>query len=386
MTDVFAITGTNGKTTASYMLRNILCYSGRKTGLIGTITHQIGEEEYSPVNTTPGKALLRTYFDKMDSKHMDCCVIEASSHGLVQGRLDDTEISYGAFTNLTQDHLDYHKTIEEYFRCKCLLFERNLKGGAVNADDSWGQKILKSYGKKDKLASVSMKGRNCDYFGKTAEADITGQVLEIYIKGEYAGDVRLSMPGVQFAYDALIAIGLAYEYGIEFDKIRAGIETLRSVPGRWQLVWDRDNIRAIVDFAHTPDALERLLKTARNLTDGQIICMFGCGGDRDTGKRFQMGEIAGRYSDYVIVTSDNPRGEDPEDITARIEEGVYSTGASYSVIPDRKKAIRKAAVLARKNTLIIVAGKGHEKYQIIGDKKLPFDDVRILKEFLEEKY
>lgn len=386
MTDVFAITGTNGKTTASYMLRNILCYSGRKTGLIGTITHQIGEEEYSPVNTTPGKDLLRTYFDKMDSKHMDCCVIEASSHGLVQGRLDDTEISYGAFTNLTQDHLDYHKTMEEYFRCKCLLFERNLKSGAVNADDSWGQKILKSYGKKDKLASVSMKDRNCDYFGKTAEADITGQVLEIYIKGEYAGDVRLSMPGVQFAYDALIAIGLAYEYGIEFDKIRAGIETLRSVPGRWQLVWDRDNIRAIVDFAHTPDALERLLKTARNLTDGQIICMFGCGGDRDTGKRFQMGEIAGRYSDYVIVTSDNPRGEDPEDITARIEEGVYSTGASYSVIPDRKKAIRKAAVLARKNTLIIVAGKGHEKYQIIGDKKLPFDDVRILKEFLEEKY
>lgn len=386
MTDVFAITGTNGKTTASYMLRNILCYSGRKTGLIGTITHQIGEEEYSPVNTTPGKDLLRTYFDKMDSKHMDCCVIEASSHGLVQGRLDDTEISYGAFTNLTQDHLDYHKTMEEYFRCKCLLFERNLKGGAVNADDSWGQKILKSYGKIDKLASVSMKDRHCDYFGKTAEADITGQVLEIYIKGEYAGDVRLSMPGVQFAYDALIAIGLAYEYGIEFDKIRAGIETLRSVPGRWQLVWDRDNIRAIVDFAHTPDALERLLKTARNLTDGQIICMFGCGGDRDTGKRFQMGEIAGRYSDYVIVTSDNPRGEDPEDITARIEEGVYSTGASYSVIPDRKKAIRKAAVLARKNTLIIVAGKGHEKYQIIGDKKLPFDDVRILKEFLEEKY
>lgn len=368
------------------MLRNILCYSGRKTGLIGTITHQIGEEEYSPVNTTPGKDLLRTYFDKMDSKHMDCCVIEASSHGLVQGRLDDTEISYGAFTNLTQDHLDYHKTMEEYFRCKCLLFERNLKGGAVNADDSWGQKILKSYGKKDKLASVSMKDRHCDYFGKTAEADITGQVLEIYIKGEYAGDVRLSMPGVQFAYDALIAIGLAYEYGIDFDKIRAGIETLRSVPGRWQLVWDRDNIRAIVDFAHTPDALERLLKTARNLTDGQIICMFGCGGDRDTGKRFQMGEIAGRYSDYVIVTSDNPRGEDPEDITARIEEGVYSTGASYSVIPDRKKAIRKAAVLARKNTLIIVAGKGHEKYQIIGDKKLPFDDVRILKEFLEEKY
>lgn len=386
MTDVFAITGTNGKTTASYMLRNILCYSGRKTGLIGTITHQIGEEEYSPVNTTPGKDLLRTYFDKMDSKHMDCCVIEASSHGLVQGRLDDTEISYGAFTNLTQDHLDYHKTMEEYFRCKCLLFERNLKGGAVNADDSWGQKILKSYGKKDKLTSVSMKDRHCDYFGKTAEADITGQVLEIYIKGKYAGDVRLSMPGVQFAYDALIAIGLAYEYGIEFDKIRAGIETLRSVPGRWQLVWDRDNIRAIVDFAHTPDALERLLKTARNLTDGQIICMFGCGGDRDTGKRFQMGEIAGRYSDYVIVTSDNPRGEDPEDITARIEEGVYSTGASYSVIPDRKKAIRKAAVLARKNTLIIVAGKGHEKYQIIGDKKLPFDDVRILKEFLEEKY
>ena len=368
------------------MLRNILCYSGRKTGLIGTITHQIGEEEYSPVNTTPGKELLRTYFDKMDSKHMDCCVIEASSHGLVQGRLDDTEISYGAFTNLTQDHLDYHKTMEEYFRCKCLLFERNLKGGTVNADDSWGRKILESYGKKDNLASVSMEDRHSDYFGKTADADITGQELDIYIKGKYAGAVRLAMPGAQFAYDALTAIGLAYEYGIEFGKIKAGIETLKSVPGRWQLVWDRDDIRAIVDFAHTPDALERLLRTAADLTDGQIICMFGCGGERDTDKRFKMGEIAGRYSDYVIVTSDNPRGEDPEDITARIEEGVYSAGAAYSVIPDRKKAIRKAAVLARKNTLIIVAGKGHEKYQIIGDRKLPFDDVRILKEFLEEKY
>lgn len=386
MTDVFAITGTNGKTTASYMLRNILCYSGRKTGLIGTITHQIGEEEYSPVNTTPGRQLLRTYFDKMALKGMDCCVIEASSHGLVQGRLDDTAIAYGAFTNLTQDHLDYHKTMEEYFRCKCLLFERSLRGGAVNIDDSFGRRIIELYGECDNLATVSLNDKKADYFGISAAEDITGQVLEIYIKGSYAGDVRLAMPGRQFAVDALIAIGLAFEYGIDFDRIKSGIETLKSVPGRWQLVWDRDDIKAIVDFAHTPDALELLLKTAGALTDGQIICIFGCGGERDAGKRFKMGEIAGRYSDYVIVTSDNPRGEDPEDITARIEEGVYSTGAAYSVIPDRTKAFRKAAALARKNTLIIAAGKGHEKYQIIGDNRLPFDDVRILKEFLEEKY
>ena len=385
MTDVFAITGTNGKTTASYMLRNILCYSGKKTGLIGTITHQIGDEEYSPLNTTPGRKELRGYFDKMDSKAIDCCVIEASSHGLAQGRLDDTEISYGAFTNLTQDHLDYHKTMEKYFRCKCLLFERNLKGGAVNADDSFGEKILTLYGSKNHLASVSMRDKRCDYFGRAAASNISGQELEIYIRGEYAGSARLPMPGEQFAYDALTAIGLAHEYGIESGKIRAGIETLQNVPGRWQTVWSSNGITAIVDFAHTPDALERLLKTARSLTDGQIICIFGCGGGRDIGKRFRMGEIAGRYSDYVIVTSDNPRCEDPEDITARIEEGVYSAGASYSVIPDRKKAIRKAAVLARKNTLIILAGKGHEKYQIIGERRLPFDDAKILKEFLEEK-
>ncbi len=385
MTDVFAITGTNGKTTASYMLRNILCYSGKKTGLIGTITHQIGDEEYSPLNTTPGRQELRSYFDKMKSKDIDCCVIEASSHGLAQGRLDDTEISYGAFTNLTQDHLDYHKTMEEYFRCKCLLFERNLKGGAVNADDSFGEKILNLYGSKDHLASVSMRDRHCDYFGKAAASNIAGQELEIYIRGEYTGSVRLPMPGAQFAYDALTAIGLAHEYGIESGRIRAGIETLKNVPGRWQTVWNQSGITAIVDFAHTPDALEGLLKTARSLTDDQIICIFGCGGQRDIGKRFRMGEIAGRYSDYVIVTSDNPRCEDPEDITARIEEGVYSTEASYSVIPDRKKAIRKAALLARKNTLIILAGKGHEKYQIIGDRRVPFDDAKILKEFLEEK-
>ncbi len=385
MTDVFAITGTNGKTTASYMLRNILCYSGKKTGLIGTITHQIGDEEYSPVNTTPGRQELRGYFDKMKTKDIDCCVIEASSHGLAQGRLDDTEISFGAFTNLTQDHLDYHKTMEEYFRCKCLLFERNLKGGAVNADDGYGEKILNLYGSKDHLASVSMQDKHSDYFGRAAASNISGQELEIYIRGEYAGSVRLPMPGVQFAYDALTAIGLAHEYGIESGRIIAGAETLKNVPGRWQTVWSKNGITAIVDFAHTPDALERLLKTARGLTDGQIICVFGCGGQRDIGKRFSMGEIAGRYSDYVIVTSDNPRCEDPEDITARIEEGVYSTGASYSVIPDRKKAIRKAALLARKNTLIILAGKGHEKYQIIGDRRVPFDDAKILKEFLEEK-
>lgn len=386
MTDVFAITGTNGKTTASYMLRNILCYSGRQTGLIGTITHQIGEEEYSPVNTTPGRELIREYFEKMKSKNIGCCVIEASSHGLVQGRLDDMEIAYAGFTNLTQDHLDYHKTMEEYFRCKCLLFERNLKGGAVNIDDDYGYNIFNRYGKRNNLASVSMNSGEADYMGREISSTISGQQIEIYIRGRYVGCVNINMPGRQFAYDALIAAALAYEYGIEFDKIKSGIATLKTVPGRWQIIWDKDGIKAIVDFAHTPDALETLLETARHVYQGQIICVFGCGGERDAGKRFGMGEIAGRYSDYVIITSDNPRGEDPEDITAEIEEGVYRSGTAYSVIPDRKKAFRKAAMLARKNTLIIAAGKGHEKYQLIGGKKLPFDDVKVLKEFLEGKY
>lgn len=382
---VFGITGTNGKTTVSYILRNILKTAGKKSGLIGTISHQIGENEYESINTTPGEKLLLEYFSQMIESNTDCCVMEVSSHGLAQGRVDKINIDYAGFTNLTQDHLDYHHTMEEYYEAKKKLFLMSKQVNIINVDDPYGKRLFEELEKSGAArgVAVSIEDKSAGFFGEIEESAVTGSKINFYENGNIIGNFTIKTPGRFSIYNAMLAAGLARCGGIGFDDVKSGIETLRGVPGRFEVIQGKNDVTAIVDYAHTPDALENILKTASEIQNkGRLLCVFGCGGNRDKDKRKKMGLIAGSYSDYVIITNDNPRSEDPEDIAAEIEEGVYDTGCDYHIILDRYQAIKRAASLCRKGDIIIIAGKGHESYQIIGNEKRPFNDKETVMLFL----
>jgi len=384
---VFGITGTNGKTTVSYILRNILKTSGKKCDLIGTISHQIGEHEYEAINTTPSAKLLEEFFLEMKEAGTQCCVMEVSSHALIQGRIDHISINYAGFTNLTQDHLDYHKEMEEYYQAKKKLFIMSKSANVINIDDFYGKRLYGELMANDAkaLLSYSMKDKKADFYGEICEKTEQGTLIHFYERGAFSGDLIIKTPGVFSVYNGLLAAGLARAGGVAFEHIAQGMQEVQGVPGRFEVFYGKKGETAIVDFAHTPDALENLLKEAQNLKkNGRLISVFGCGGNRDRGKRKIMGRVAGSYSDYVIVTSDNPRQEDPEDIAAEIEEGVYDTGCDYHVVIDRYQAIKRAVSICRKGDIIVIAGKGHEAYQIIGNQKKPFDDRQIVREELEK--
>nr|WP_315022616.1 UDP-N-acetylmuramoyl-L-alanyl-D-glutamate--2,6-diaminopimelate ligase [uncultured Aminipila sp.] len=389
--EVFGITGTNGKTTVSYMLKSILEEAGRECGLVGTITHTIGKKQYNAINTTPSKEVLEKYFNELEQQNIGSCVMEVSSHGLDQGRIDNVDIHYSGFTNLTQDHLDYHITMENYFKAKAKLFYKTKKGMCINIDDSYGKRLYDkikteqdagNIDSKIKLQSFSFKEDGADFFGKIVENTIEGIVLEPFEAGESWGEIEIDLPGKTTAYNGLLALAMARQAGIDRKSIIEGLKRLKGVPGRFQIVGNYKNIDVVIDFAHTPDALENLLKAAGELKKGRLICVFGCGGNRDKEKRSIMGRIAGEYSEFCIITSDNPRFEEPSAITAEIENGMTKTNCKYIVEVDRREAIIKAITMYEKGDLIVIAGKGHEKYQLVNGKKLPFDDEMVVKEII----
>lgn len=389
MIRVFGITGTNGKTTAACMLRSILEAEGYACGLIGTIEHQIGEKNYIPINTTPGKALLKELFHEMKTQGIGQCVMEASSHGIDQGRIDDISIAYGGFTNLSQDHLDYHKTMECYYQAKKKLFTQCEKGAAVNLDDSYGKRLFRELPEmvdSPEIKGYSLKDQEADFYGEIKEETLQGSSFVFHESGKALGELKISIPGRHFIYNAMAAASMARQAGADFSSIKKGLAKMSNVPGRMELIGDSDDTLGVVDYAHTPDGLEKLLSTLSEFKRGRLLCVFGCGGFRDKGKRQIMGAIAGKWSDYCVITNDNPRGEPPENICQAIEEGVYPTGCDYCIILDRYQAIKRAVSLATKWDIIVVAGKGHEAYQLVGDEKLPFDDREVLKELLEKKY
>ena len=380
---VFGITGTNGKTTVSYILRGILEASGKKCGLIGTISHHIGENVYESINTTPGEKLLLEYFSQMREANTDYCVMEVSSHGLAQGRVDKIDIDYAGFTNLARDHLDYHNTMEEYYEAKKKLFLMSKRANIINIDDAYGKRLFDEL-KSERNVTVSIQDSSANYFGEVEESTVSGSKICFYENGNKTGAFTVKTPGRFSIYNAMLAAGLARCAGILPDDVRNGIQQLQRIPGRFEII-QKNDITAIVDFAHTPDALENILKTASETqSKGRLLCVFGCGGNRDKDKRKKMGVIAGTYSDYVVITNDNPRSEDPEDIAAEIEEGVYDTGCGYRVILDRYQAIKYAVSLCRKGDIIVIAGKGHETYQITGNEKRPFDDRQTVRIELEK--
>ncbi len=388
MIRVFGITGTNGKTTASWMLRNILQETA-PCGLIGTIEHIAGERHYTPENTTPGRELLRQLFEEMSRQGTEQCVMEVSSHGIAQGRVDEVEFAGLGFTNLSRDHLDYHKSMEEYYQVKKSLFKNNHVCMAVNMDDDYGRRLYREISEQKDTDSVWMYSAVCsgaDIYGKIISQSFSGSAVEIYEKGSLMGQIRVPMAGEHFVSDALLAVTMARQMHIPFEKIRIGFEKLKGVAGRSECIGSVDDTLGIVDYAHTPDSLQRLLETVSELKRGKLLCVFGCGGFRDKGKRRIMGEVAGKYSDFCIITSDNPRGEPPENIVLAIAEGLHPTGCGYCIILDRYQAIKRAVALADKWDTIVVAGKGHETYQISGESHMPFDDRKVLKELLEKKY
>jgi UDP-N-acetylmuramoyl-L-alanyl-D-glutamate--2,6-diaminopimelate ligase len=388
--DLIGITGTNGKTTTSYLLESILREAGKEVGVIGTINYRFKGNSFEASLTTPDPVDLMRLMREMRDAGVTHVIVEVSSHSLDQGRTQGLRWSRAIFTSFSRDHLDYHSSMEEYFRAKSLLFdslEETQNNGQVrailNMDDAKGRVLERMT--KVPVVSYGLENR-CSVRAADIESTVQGLRFRLITA---AGEAVVTSPllGRINVYNMLAAAATGLTYGIELKTITEGIQSLGSVPGRLERVQNNRGLSIIVDYAHTPDALEKALQTVRELAERRLITVFGCGGDRDRGKRPEMGRVAGDYSDLVIITSDNPRGEDPEHIVSEIEPGVREAGLdrvepdspytnrSYRIFIDRGKAIRNAVDLAEKGDIVLIAGKGHEDYQIIGKRKRYFNDV-----------
>ena len=384
---VFGVTGTNGKTTISYLVRAIVETSGRECGVLGTIAYVYGGVSHDSVNTTPESYELQRMFHEMKTEYStDVCVMEVSSHSLALSRTDGLAFDYSIFTNLTEDHLDFHKDFEDYYQAKKKLFLQTGKMNVINIDDKYGQRLYKELKEAGLPAvSYSITDETAFYKADIMEESAQGTIAEISRDGEKLGTLHINTPGRFSVANALGAAAAAVEAGINWDAVSSGIAQVRGVAGRFEKVDNSKGIPVIVDYAHTPDALEKVIKTAREFTPKRIITVFGCGGDRDSAKRPIMGEIAGEYSDYCVVTSDNPRTEDPDMIIEDILPGIDRTDCPHTVEPDRRKAIKKALQEYKEGDTVIIAGKGHEDYQIIGTVKQHFDDRETALQIIEQE-
>jgi UDP-N-acetylmuramoyl-L-alanyl-D-glutamate--2,6-diaminopimelate ligase len=386
------ITGTNGKTTTSYILASIFETAGVKCGRIGTVGYRIGGREIDAARTTPEAPDLQQMLREMVDAGSGACVMEVSSHALSLRRADNLRFAAGIFTNLTRDHLDFHQDMEAYFEAKRRLFELLPDGavGVINTDDRRG-------------ADMAAATRRPVTYAIDGPADVRPGPLSFSLDGlafeirtpRGTLHIRSKLVGRPNAYNILAASAAAMALDLPFSAIEAGVTALEHVPGRFEVVsGSTDDVRVIVDYAHTDDALKNLLETARPLTAARIITVFGCGGDRDRTKRPLMGAVAARLSDLVVVTSDNPRSENPERIIEEIRRGIVvppdrgpgrGAGTPSLAIVDRRAAIEKAIRDARAGDLVLIAGKGHEKYQVIGDRTLPFDDAEVARTALARR-
>jgi UDP-N-acetylmuramoyl-L-alanyl-D-glutamate--2,6-diaminopimelate ligase len=388
---MIGVTGTNGKTTTTYVCKALLEGLGRQVGLIGTVAYQVGKETLPAAHTTPGALELQQLLVKMVAAGCTTAVMEVSSHALAQDRTAGCEYDVGVFSNLTQDHLDFHCTMEEYFQAKLRLFtgltgtSKPNKRAIVNVDDPAGTRI------RDLCPAPVWT------YAVRAKADLYPEHVRLSLEGTAftavtpAGSfpVESHLVGEHNVYNLLAAIGVALHEGASPDQIRRAITRVINVPGRFERVLAGQPFTVVVDYAHTEDALVRLLAAAQALKTGRIITVFGCGGDRDRGKRPKMGGAAVRYSDVVILTSDNPRTEDPLMILEEVEAGVTDVlrerpHVQYRKVVDRREAIAMAVREARPGDMVLIAGKGHEEYQIIGTKKFPFDDREVAREAIEQ--
>ena len=414
---LMGVTGTNGKTTITYLIESILSAAGCNVGVIGTVNYRYAGKTFSAPHTTPEAPDLNMILREMVDNGVTHCTMEVSSHALAQKRVDGCRFTGAVFTNLTQDHLDYHGTMERYFESKSRLFTDFITGAGggfsvINIDDPWGVKLnlrLKTQDSRLKTLRYSLNSNTEIHPGQASfsergiDAILNTPIGRINISSFLLGDYNLQ--------NIMAAVGAGIGLGLDRGVIENGVTSLKRVDGRLERILSKGGFQAVVDYAHTGDALERVLNTLKPLAKGRLITVFGCGGDRDRGKRPVMGEIATRISDFTIITSDNPRSEDPLEIIEEIERGINTGDRSqglgvrkildaefqelqtpnselrtaYAVIPDRHDAIRVALNMAAPKDIILVAGKGHEDYQIVGSRRIPFDDTREIKMALEER-
>jgi UDP-N-acetylmuramoyl-L-alanyl-D-glutamate--2,6-diaminopimelate ligase len=382
---LIGITGTNGKTTTSHLIEKIFSDVDRSTGLIGTMYTKIGDQKFETKNTTPESLVLQKGFKHMLDAGVDTAIMEVSSHALHMGRVHGCDYDIAVFTNLTQDHLDYHKTMEDYMQAKSLLFSQlgntfdanKPKFAILNADDPASDLYRKSTAAHCYTYGID---NNADFQARNILMTSAGTSFEIIIK-EKSYSINIQLIGKFSVYNVLASIATAFVSGIPMDKIIESIESVQGVDGRFELVNAEQDFTVIVDYAHTPDSLENVLKTIQSFADKKIFVIVGCGVDRDKTKRPLMAEIACQYATNPIFTSDNPRSEDPLTILKDMEEGVL--GKSYITIPDRKEAIVTAINQASAADVILIAGKGHETYQIIGSNVYDFDDRMVAREAIE---
>ena len=380
---VIGVTGTNGKTSITTLLSEILNLNEKKVGLIGTIKVFDGDKEVESNSTTPESIELQECFNSMLNNGCDYCAMEVSSHSLVLNRVDETEFKLGIFTNLTPDHLDFHKDLEDYREAKEQLFYKTIVANIINIDDEGGAKIHKN---------IKNLKTPCYTYGIDNPADFRATNIKIDASGvsyklttpTYEEDIFVPVPGKFTVYNTLAVIAACYMLNIPKEVVIEGLRNTSGVAGRFETIQNDTGISVIVDYAHTPDALENILNTVKKFAKGNIITVFGCGGDRDTAKRPLMGAISQKLSDICIVTSDNPRTEDPNLIIEDILEGLDKNNENYKVIIDRKEAIEEAIKMAKPEDVVIIAGKGHEDYQIIGKTKHSFDDKKIAIEVLNK--
>lgn len=380
---VIGITGTKGKTTTTYMVKSILEGAGYKVGLIGTIEAIIGDKSIPANNTTPESYTIHQYFAQMVEAGCDCVVMEVSSQGLMLHRTAGIQFEIGIFTNLGEDHIgpNEHKDFEDYKRCKGILFTQ-CKLGIANVDDQWYKDVFKN-------ATCQV-----ETFGFSEEADLRATNVQhiakqgclgvaYHVTGLMDFDVEIDIPGNFSVYNSLTAIAVCRHFGVSVEKIQAALKQAK-VKGRVEMVKVSDEFAMLIDYAHNAMSLESLLETLRDYNPGRIVTIFGCGGNRSRTRRYEMGEVSGRLSDFTIITSDNPRFEEPQDIINDIITGMKKTDGKYIDICDRKEAIRYAIEHGQPGDIIVLAGKGHETYQEIKGVKYDMDDRVLIKEVLEE--
>ena len=373
------VTGTNGKTTSAFLMKHLLDSASLRSGLIGTVKYVVGAEEISAPRTTPESVDLQEMLARMRDSGSKAVAMEVSSHALVQQRVRGIEFDAAVFTNLSQDHLDYHRTIDAYFEAKSLLFENlaaqtHKKGRAIiNADDRHGHLLMERLGKKVRTSTFG-RGVGADFRASAIQFDGTGSVFQLDAKRK-SFLVRMPLIGLFNIYNALAALAAAAACGVELRGAIAALASAPQVPGRLERVIAKRNFQVFVDYAHTDDALKNVLRTLKDLKPARLITVFGCGGDRDRAKRPLMAAAAEELSDWTLVTSDNPRREDPEAIIRDVEAGMR--GTNFETITDRENAIRHAIDLAGPGDIVLIAGKGHENYQEFADRRITFDDVDV---------
>ncbi|MEP7013918.1 MAG: UDP-N-acetylmuramoyl-L-alanyl-D-glutamate--2,6-diaminopimelate ligase, partial [Verrucomicrobiota bacterium] len=382
-----AVTGTNGKTTTTFLIKHICEKAGMRCGLIGTVRYEIGERVLPATRTTPESLDLQELLAQIVNAGCRAAAMEVSSHALAQNRTGEIEWDAAVFTNLTQDHLDFHGTMENYFEAKAKLFtqlgqqEKKRKSVAiVNIDDRYGEQLLKKIGKENPVVTFGVSSR-ADFRASNYRMEFGGTSYQLDARGR-SYLVRVPLIGRFNVSNSMAALAAATALGVNLREAVLSLGKSPQVPGRLEMVPAKRQFQMYVDYAHTPDALLNVVKTLRELQPGRLIVVFGCGGDRDRQKRPLMAEAVDRNADYAIITSDNPRKEDPDAIIAEIEKGFQSD--HYEKIADRAQAIARAVKIAQPRDIVLIAGKGHEAYQEFADHTVPFDDIQVARRAIED--